>query len=239
MIKQIKHAVKEVWSNKFMRIAIIVMVAITAIAIILSIILRPADNYSLNSKEKVLQSDIQSSMEREDARISEIMAQDGDWSLVKINSTEDRGNYTMVIMQGDQLVLGPSSNFSIDTLANNGIPDSIIDYLYPDKPHWIGFYDAFQNQLKDSKSTIKAIIEAYAYTSNIQLDKVTMASEVTKQTVNPNSENMAGVVEFKFTINNQPEQYTYRSTYLVDAAKYTNQIIDQNNNIVYTSNISD
>lgn len=235
---KVKQVIKGVWDNKFVRIAIIVMIAITVIAIILSVILRPGDNYNLNSEEKKLQSDIQSSMERADARIAEVMVQDGDWSLAKINSTEDRGNYTMVIMQGERLVLGPSSNFSIDTLANNGIPNSIIDYLYPDKPHWIGFYDAFQNQLKDSKSTIKAIIEAYAYTSNIQLDKVTMASEVTKQTVNPNSENMAGVVEFKFTINNQPEQYTYRSSYLVDTAKYTNQVIDQNNNVVYTSTIS-
>lgn len=235
---KVKQVIKGVWDNKLVRIAIIVMIAITVIAIILSVILRPGDNYNLNSEEKKLQSDIQSSMERADARIAEVMVQDGDWSLAKINSTEDRGNYTMVIMQGERLVLGPSSNFSIDTLANNGIPNSIIDYLYPDKPHWIGFYDAFQNQLKDSKSTIKAVIEAYAYVNNIQLDKVTMASTVTKQTVNPNSENMAGIVEFRFTINNQPEQYTYRSSYLVDTAKYTNQVIDQNNNVVYTSTIS-
>lgn len=236
---KVKQAIKGVWGNKFVRIVIIVMITITIIAIILSVILRPGDNYNLSSEEKKLQSDIQSSMERDDARIAEVMVQDGDWSLAKINSTEDRGNYTMVIMQGEQLVLGPSSNFSIDTLTNNGIPNGIIDYLYPDKPHWIGFYDAFQNQLKDSKSTIKAVIEAYAYVNNIQLDKVTMASTVTKQTVNPNSENMAGIVEFRFTINNQPEQYTYRSSYLVDTAKYTNQVIDQNNNVVYTSTISD
>ena len=236
---KVKQAIKGVWGNKFVRIVIIVMITITIIAIILSVILRPGDNYNLSSEEKKLQSDIQSSMERDDARIAEVMVQDGDWSLAKINSTEDRGNYTMVIMQGERLILGPSSNFSIDTLANNDIPNSIIDYLYPDKPHWIGFYDAFQNQLKDSKSTIKAVIEAYAYVNNIQLDKVTMASTVTKQTVNPNSENMAGIVEFRFTINNQPEQYTYRSSYLVDTAKYTNQVIDQNNNVVYTSTISD
>ena len=158
---KVKQAIKGVWGNKFVRIVIIVMITITIIAIILSVILRPGDNYNLSSEEKKLQSDIQSSIERDDARIAEVMVQDGDWSLAKINSTEDRGNYTMVIMQGEQLVLGPSSNFSIDTLANNGIPNSIIDYLYPDKPHWIGFYDAFQNQLKDSKSTIKAVIEAY------------------------------------------------------------------------------
>ena len=85
----------------------------------------------------------------------------------------------------------------------------------------------------------KAVIEAYAYVNNIQLDKVTMVSTVTKQTVNPNSESMAGIVEFKFTINDQPEQYTYRSSYLVDTAKYTNQVIDKNNNVVYTSTISD
>ena len=236
---KVKQAIKGVWDNKFVRIVIIVMITITIIAIILSIILRPGDNYNLSSEEKKLQSNIQSSIERDDARIAEVMVQDGDWSLAKINSTEDRGNYTMVIMQGEQLVLGPSSNFSIDTLANNGIPNSIIDYLYPDKPHWIGFYDAFQNQLKDSKSTIKAVIEAYAYVNNIQLDNVTMASTVTKQTVNPNSEGMAGIVEFKFTINDQPEQYTYRSSYLVDTAKYTNQVIDKNNNVVYTSTISD
>lgn len=236
---KVKQAIKGVWDNKFVRIVIIVMITITIIAIILSIILRPGDNYNLSSEEKKLQSDIQSSIERDDARIAEVMVQDGDWSLAKINSTEDRGNYTMVIMQGERLILGPSSNFSIDTLANNGIPNSIIDYLYPDKPHWIGFYDAFQNQLKDSKSTIKAVIEAYAYVNNIQLDKVTMASTVTKQTVNPNSESMTGIVEFKFTINDQPEQYTYRSSYLVDTAKYTNQVIDKNNNVVYTSTISD
>lgn len=236
---KIKQTIKDIWSNKFIRVVIIIMLAIIVLTVVLSLILQPADNYSLSSEEKKLQSNIQSSIERDDARIAEVMVQDGDWLLAKINSTEDRGNYTMVIMQGERLILGPSSNFSIDTLANNGIPNSIIDYLYPDKPHWIGFYDAFQNQLKDSKSTIKAVIEAYAYVNNIQLDKVTMASTVTKQTVNPNSESMAGIVEFKFTINGQPEQYTYRSSYLVDTAKYTNQVIDKNNNVVYTSTISD
>ena len=236
---KIKQTIKDIWSNKFIRVVIIIMLAIIVLAVVLSLILQPSDNYSLSSEEKKLQSNIQSSIERDDARIAEVMVQDGDWSLAKINSTEDRGNYTMVIMQGERLILGPSSNFSIDTLANNDIPNSIIDYLYPDKPHWIGFYDAFQNQLKDSKSTIKAVIEAYAYVNNIQLDKVTMASTVTKQTVNPNSESMAGIVEFKFTINDQPEQYTYRSSYLVDTAKYTNQVIDKNNNVVYTSTISD
>lgn len=236
---KIKQTIKDIWSNKFIRVVIIIMLAIIVLAVVLSLILQPSDNYSLSSEEKKLQSNIQSSIERDDARIAEVMVQDGDWSLAKINSTEDRGNYTMVIMQGERLILGPSSNFSIDTLANNDIPNSIIDYLYPDKPHWIGFYDAFQNQLKDSKSTIKAVIEAYAYVNNIQLDKVTMASTVTKQTVNPNSESMTGIVEFKFTINDQPEQYTYRSSYLVDTAKYTNQVIDQNNNVVYTSTISD
>ena len=236
---KIKQTIKDIWSNKFIRVVIIIMLAIIVLAVVLSLILQPSDNYSLSSEEKKLQSNIQSSIERDDARIAEVMVQDGDWSLAKINSTEDRGNYTMVIMQGERLILGPSSNFSIDTLANNDIPNSIIDYLYPDKPHWIGFYDAFQNQLKDSKSTIKAVIEAYAYVNNIQLDKVTMASTVTKQTVNPNSESMTGIVEFKFTINDQPEQYTYRSSYLVDTAKYTNQVIDKNNNVVYTSTISD
>lgn len=236
---KIKQTIKDIWSNKFIRVVIIIMLAIIVLAVVLSLILQPSDNYSLSSEEKKLQSNIQSSIERDDARIAEVMVQDGDWSLAKINSTEDRGNYTMVIMQGERLILGPSSNFSIDTLANNDIPNSIIDYLYPDKPHWIGFYDAFQNQLKDSKSTIKAVIEAYAYVNNIQLDNVTMASTVTKQTVNPNSESMAGIVEFKFTINDQPEQYTYRSSYLVDTAKYTNQVIDKNNNVVYTSTISD
>ena len=236
---KIKQTIKDIWSNKFIRVVIIIMLAIIVLAVVLSLILQPSDNYSLSSEEKKLQSNIQSSIERDDARIAEVMVQDGDWSLAKINSTEDRGNYTMVIMQGERLILGPSSNFSIDTLANNDIPNSIIDYLYPDKLHWIVFYDAFQNQLKDSKSTIKAVIEAYAYVNNIQLDKVTMASTVTKQTVNPNSESMAGIVEFKFTINDQPEQYTYRSSYLVDTAKYTNQVIDKNNNVVYTSTISD
>lgn len=235
---KIKQTIKELWSNKLVRIVAIAMLAIIIISIILAIALPSNHGQRLSKADRQLQTNIQQVTNNDQARIVQVLKQDGDWSLVKLNLADDPGNYAMVIMKGDQLVLGPASDFTIDVLANNNIPDSIIDYLYPDKPHWIGFAEAFQTSLQASQATIKGVIEAYAYTKNIQLNKVTMTSDVSKQTINPHDENMAGILKFNFRINDNDTEYTYQSTYRVKTQEYTNQVLDQNGTVLYTSNVT-
>ncbi len=230
-------------NNKAAFIAILAAVAFVIIIIILSFVTHQSDdNHRLSSEEKSTQTNIQTDLDDSTVRLVKIdvntTIDSESWQLVTINSVDDAGNYAAVILKDGKVALGPGSNFPIDELYNSSIPNKIIDYLYPDKPHWVNFDSVFQNELKNNQTSIKAVIEAYAYVSNIQLDKVTRVSDVTKQTLNPNSENMTGVVEFKFTINDNVDQYTYRSSYLVDTAQYTNQVLDSGGNVVYTSTIS-
>lgn len=240
MITQIKHVAKEAWNNKFIRITIIVMIAITAMAIVLSIALQPGDNYNLSGEEKELQSDIQSSMDRSDARIAEVMVQDGDWSLVKINSAKDRGNYTMVIMNGDKLAMGPSSNFNLGSLVDGAIPDSIIDYLYPEKPQWANFGNDFNSYFPYTRDQVKFVITSFAQQNNIELDRVTMQNygEITQNIADPHGENRTETREFKFTINDDPTVYTFRDFYENINSNDTYSIIDGNNNVLYSQVVS-
>jgi len=230
-------------NNKAAFIAILAVVAFVVIIVVLSLVAHQSDdNHKLSSEEKSTQTNIQTDLDDNTVRLVKIdvntAVDNGSWQLVTIDSVDNTGNYAAVILKDGKVALGPGSNFPIDELYNNSVPSEIIDYLYPDKPHWVNFDSVFQDGLKNSQTSIKAVIEAYAYVNSIQLDKVTRVSDVTKQTLNPNSENMTGVVEFKFTINNSADQYTYRSSYLVDTAQYTNQIIDASGNVVYTSTIS-
>lgn len=237
---QVRQIVKEIWDNKFARIAIIVMLVIVFLAVILSIVLQPGDNYPLNSDERKLQSDIQSSMDRDDARIAEVMVQDGDWSLVKINSAADRGNYTMVIMNGDQLAMGPSSNFNLGSLIEESIPDSIIDYLYPEKPQWANFNDDFNSYFPYAQNQVKFVITAFAQQNNIELNRVTIQNygEITQNISNPYEENRTETREFKFTINNSPTVYTFRDFYENMNSADTYSILDANGNILYSQVVS-
>lgn len=240
MITQIKHVAKEAWNNKFIRIAIIVMIAITAMAIVLSIALQPGDNYNLSGEEKELQSDIQSSMDRSDARIAEVMVQDGDWSLVKINSTKDRGNYTMVIMNGDKLAMGPSSNFNLGSLVDGAIPDSIIDYLYPEKPQWANFGNDFNSYFPYTRDQVKFVITSFAQQNNIELNRVTIQNygEITQSIADPYGENRTETREFKFTVNHDAAEYTFRDFYQNVNSTNTYSVLDSNGNVLYSQVVS-
>lgn len=240
MFSQIKKTIRELWNNKFIRIVIIVMVIITAVSIVLTIILQPSDNYSLSSEEKKLQSDIQSSMDRSDARIAEVMVQYGDWSLVKINSTEDRGNYTMVIMNGDQLAMGPSSNFNLGSLVDGSVPDSIIDYLYPEKPQWANFSNNFNEYFPYTQGQVKFVITAFAQQNNIDLNRVVMQNygEITQKVNNPHDNNRTETREFKFTINHDETEYTFRDFYQNVNSTNTYSVLDSNGNVLYSQVVS-
>ena len=65
-----------------------------------------------------------------------------------------------------------------------------------------------------------------------------MTGDIVRDTTqDPSGDNRSETLQFNFTINNDNKQFTFKSIYSVDQAKYTYQIIDSNGNIVYTSEL--
>ena len=240
MIKLIAIFLKNVWNNVIARFAIIVMLAIIILTIVTSMMIQPGDNYKLTADEKKLQKDIQKSTDRSDARIAEVMVQDGDWTLAKINSTEQPGNYAMVIMKNDQLIAGPASNFSLGYLVDTNIPDKIIDNLYPEKPQWANFSDNFDSYFPYSQDQVKFVINAAAQQLSIQLKRVNIINggEINRSVENPRENNRTETTEFKFVINSNTDTvYTFRSIYHASTMTIDYLVLDNSGSIVYSQTV--
>lgn len=235
-----KNFLLNIWNNKFLRFVIIAMALLVLIALVITVAIRPRDNYQLSADEKRLQSDIQHSIDRSDARISEVMVQDGNWSLVRINSTDDRGNFTMVIMDGDQLALGPASDFPIEGLVEQSIPDAIINYLYPERPQWVYFGDDFNAYFPYSQGQVKFVITAFAQQQSIDLNRVIMLDDgnVTQHVDDPRGVNRTETTEFKFTINHDSAAYTFRSIYTANNSAVIYSILDSDGKVLYSQQTS-
>lgn len=222
---------------KVIIVIIVIMAIISVISIALAIIMYDSgDNHTLNSIEAATQKVIQDKADNSDIKLLKILVESDDgWKLSQINLRSDHNNRALVITHNDNIVIGPTTNPSVDDLVNNSVPDSIVSYLYPDKPYWINFTDAFSSSLKDSSAEVKGVIQAYAYVNHMTLDKVTLVSDITRNVENPREENRAETLQFNFTINDNPEQYTFKSIYAFIDGKYTYQVINSQGQVVYSS----
>lgn len=222
---------------KVVILIIVIMTIISVVSIALTIIMyNSGDNHTLNNIEAATQKVIQDKTDNSDIKLLKILVESDDgWKLSQVNLRSDRNNRALVITHNDNIVIGPTTNPSVDDLVNNSVPDSIVNYLYPDKPYWINFTDAFNSSLKDSSAEVKGVIQAYAYVNNITLDKVTLVSDIARDVENPREENRTETLQFNLTINDNPEQYTFKSIYAFINGKYTHQVINNQGQIVYNS----
>ena len=222
---------------KVVILIIVIMTIISVVSIALTIIMyNSGDNHTLNNIEAATQKVIQDKTDNSDIKLLKILVESDDgWKLSQVNLRSDRNNRALVITHNDNIVIGPTTNPSVDDLVNNSVPDSIVNYLYPDKPYWINFTDAFNSSLKDSSAEVKGVIQAYAYVNNITLDKVTLVSDIARDVENPREENRTETLQFNLTINDNPEQYTFKSIYAFINGKYTYQVINNQGQIVYNS----
>lgn len=222
---------------KVIIVIIVIMAIISVVSIALAIIMYDSgDNHALSSVEATTQKVIQDKADNRDIKLLKILVESDDgWKLSQVNLRSDRNNRALVITHNDNIVIGPTTNPSVDDLVNNSVPDSIVNYLYPDKPYWINFTDAFNSSLKDSSAEVKGVIQAYAYVNHTTLDKVTLVSDITRNVENPREENRAETLQFNFTINDNPEQYTFKSIYAFIDGKYTYQVINSQGQVVYSS----
>lgn len=222
---------------KVIIVIIVIMAIISVVSIALAIIMYDSgDNHTLNSIEAATQKVIQDKADNSDIKLLKILVEGDDgWKLSQVNLRSDRNNRALVITHNDNIVIGPTTNPSVDDLVNNAVPDSIVNYLYPDKPYWINFTDTFNSSLKDSSAEVKGVIQAYAYVNHTALDKVTLVSDITRNVENPREENRAETLQFNFTINDNPEQYTFKSIYAFIDGKYTYQVINSQGQVVYSS----
>lgn len=237
MISKIKQFFTK---NPFVTILVVSMVIITIISLTITLIVRPHNKVSLTAEESKLQSAIQDKTGQTDLFLSKVIINDNNWTLSEVNIDNNMDNIAFTIMDGDNVVIGPGTGFSIESLVDAKIPDKIVDYFYPEKPQWVYFTDDFNSYFPYSQGQVKFIITAFAQQNNIDLNRVVMKNygKVTQRVDNPYDDNRTETREFKFTINNDPAEYTFRDFYQNTNSTNTYSILDANSDTLYSQVVS-
>lgn len=231
---------KFVSDNPVITVLILTVVVIAIVSLIITFVTRPQNNVQLSPEEKKLQSAIQRGTKRSDLYLSKVLVDNNGWTLNQINILNNNDNPAMVIMNGETIIMGPGSDFPIETLVNNDIPNAIIDYLYPQKPQWVYFTSNFNSYFPYTQDQVKYAINAFAQNQSIQLNRVIMqdGGNVTQHVDNPHNNNRTELTEFKFTINQDDTVYTFHSLYSANnTSSVTYYITDQNNNTLYSQSV--
>ncbi|MDO4271377.1 MAG: hypothetical protein Q4C83_00095 [Candidatus Saccharibacteria bacterium] len=220
------------------RLAIaIALAAMTLVIIIATVIFyHPRDNFALNADQKALQSNIQKTTKRSDVLLYEVLETDGDWTLAQINVNKDRTNYAMVIMNSDQLVMGPGSDFSLRDLINAKVPDKIINNLYPGT-QWVGFDYDFNQRFQFTADQVKFVISALANQEGIDMKRITIDGDISYTIANERSLYRTETTSFKFHYNQDNTEYTFQSLYTGENSTTTYSIMNSEERTLYSTTV--
>lgn len=240
----IKEKLSAFWNNKAVRISLIGLLSLVIIAALLATMtsvqnkVSVKDNHPLSSSEKATQNAIQkkvaktSTSNADTILLNKVLKTDGQWQLVQVNHANDRYNYAYVILSSNEVKIGPATDITLEEMIKIGVPDSIIDYLYPDKPQWIGFdVSAFDQNREYTES----IIKAWALKQNITLERVTRTGDITHSVINARELDEAEQVKFSFFINKDAKTaYSFISTYTLQTGTYVYSITNANGAELFT-----
>lgn len=231
MLNRIKSYIS---SNKPVQIALLILLGFIVLAIILTIITVPADNKKLSSNEKKIQREMQSSAKDNKVRYTKTLVSDGDYKLVEGNLTDQRDNYSTFIFKGDNVVLGPSTSFTLVQLVENNIPDKIIDYLYPDQLQWVFLDDKFYSYFPYDAATVKYMIQRFGNErTNSQFKRAIVKKGSIKYDVtNARDTNRTESTTFTFTINSDQTEYIFTRHYRANQDTNSYQILDKDGNVL-------
>lgn len=248
-MNNIISGIKQFCSSKLGKAVIVILTGLVILALILLLATRPSDNKPLTSDERKIQTAIQQDTKNNAIRYDETKIatkkngeetttlQDGDWRLVQVNTTESPNYYASAIMDGDKVVIQPTTDFDLAELVDKGVPEKIIDYLFPDKPQW-GIHDAdkFDSIFAYDKDTVKYLVQNFSVTKYGQVDRIlTTSGSITQKIENARDANRTEVAEFKFTANNQAEVFTFRRRYAANSSEQTYEILDADGNVLASS----
>lgn len=231
MLNRIKSYIS---SNKPVQIALLILLGFIVLAIILTIITVPADNKKLSSNEKKIQREMQSGAKDNKVRYTKTLVSDGDYKLVEGNLTDQRDNYSTFIFKGDNVVLGPSTSFTLVQLVENNIPDKIIDYLYPNQLQWVFLDDKFYSYFPYDAATVKYMIQRFGNErTNSQFKRAIVKKGSIKYDVtNARDTNRTESTTFTFTINSDQTEYIFTRHYRANQDTNSYQILDKDGNVL-------
>jgi hypothetical protein len=182
---------------------------------------------SLSPESKIKQT-IAEEIKQNDFKVDEIIIRDGDWALAKISSTNrnDSNNPSFSILYNEtgtyRLVLGPGTDFDIDSLIDNKVPESIIQYFFGDEPLFIHFGgdSPLSNYSTSLVRAAQAAITLYSRAENITLKRAVLDSDSWRSDIGSNRPHtMSTSLTFDVSINDETKLQT-------------NIIIDDSNAIV-------
>lgn len=224
----VKHKTKIVIAGAFLVIIITMIVIMVSTG-------GQRNNSGLSASDRKLQSDIRRETKRNDVMLVEVVMQDGNWKLAKINQDKNRDNYAYVIMKNSVIVLGPGSNFDIETLVDSDVPGKIISYFYS-KPYWVNFTNEFATSLSGiNYDYIRGVIQVFAANNKIQLDKVTRTSDISRSVANEGTDNESATLQFNFKMNDDIKNYVFKSIFYVLSNRYTYQVTDEAGTVLYST----
>jgi hypothetical protein len=169
------------------------------------------------SPESNIKQTIANEIERSDFKVDEIVIKDGDWALAKISSTNrsDSNNSSFNILRNEsgtyRLILGPGTDFDIDSLIDNEVPESIIKYFHGDEPLFIHFSgDSPLSGCSTSLAqTAQAAITLYSRAKNIDLKRVVLDSDSWQSDIGSNRPHtMSTSLTFNVLINDEVKLLT-------------------------------
>lgn len=231
MLNRIKSYIS---SNRPVQIALLILLGFIVLAIILTIITVPADNKKLSSNEKKIQHEMQSSAKDNKVRYTKTLASDGDYKLVEGNLTDQRENYSTFIFKGDTVILGPATDFTLEQLVENNVPDKIIDYLYPNQLQWVFLDDKFYSYFPYDAATVKYMIQRFGNErTNSQFKRAIVKKGSIKYDVtNARDTNRTESTTFTFTINSNQTEYIFTRHYRANEDTNNYQILDKDGNVL-------
>lgn len=237
MLNRIKYYLK---SNRPVQIALLVLIGFIALAIILTIITLPADNKKLSSGERKMQQEMQSEAHDNKVRYVRVLASDGNYKLVEGNLTDQRKNYSTFIFKDNDVILGPSTSFTLEQLVENNVPDKIIDYLYPNQLQWVFLDDSFYDYFPYDAATVKYMIQRFGNERTGSKFKrgIVEKDSVKNEVANAHDTNRTETTKFTFTINDDKTEYTFIRYYRADKDVDNYQILDKSGQILSEQSVS-
>jgi hypothetical protein len=192
------------------------------------------------SQEANIKRTIATEIERTDFDVDETVVEDGDWLLVRIASTnrEDSGNPAYNILEkeenGTRLVLGPGTHFDIDSLADKGVPSSIIKYLLGDGPHFVRFN--FINSIarsEDGREKIEQLVASYAKMNKVSVFTFTLQEDTYRDELLTNYPTLNDRADY-FDVKLDNSQVVHIRIISPAYGDVTYELYDENNTLVFS-----
>ena len=216
----------------------IVIAIITVLVMVIILAVRLTKSSQRGSASKLdndttkVQTEVQKKAKNDSIIVDSVLVRDGNWRLIRTKTSNITADNNLVIANGDKIILGPGTSFSVDDLVNNNVSDKIIRYFYKGVL-WVNFNEYKDSYLAGISDDVKTTIQIFAGNTGTSLDKVVLIKDSIKSSLSDTSDNKINITEFRFKLNNSGDVYTMRvSVPAIGDREFS--VLDNKGNVLYS-----